>query len=92
VRESKIERYAVKRVKEIGGMCIKITSPGLVGMPDRLILLPDGAAFFAELKATHGRLSPAQHRRHAELRKVGQEVEVWNSIEKIDEVFGVPRV
>lgn len=88
MRESKIERYAVKRVKEIGGMCIKITSPGLVGMPDRLILLPDGAAFFAELKATKGVLSPAQRRRHAELRKVGQEVEVWNSIEKIDEVFG----
>lgn len=92
MRESKIERYLVKRVKEIGGMCIKITSPGLVGMPDRLVLLPDGAAFFVELKATRGVLSPAQRRRHAELKKVKQEVEVWNSIEAIDHIFGPPRV
>jgi len=82
----------VKRVKEIGGLCIKITSPGLIGMPDRLVLLPDGAAFFVELKATRGTLSPAQRRRHADLRKVRQHVEVWNSIEEIDEIFGVPHV
>lgn len=92
MRESQIERYLVRRVKEIGGLCIKITSPGLIGMPDRLVLLPDGAAFFVELKAKRGSLSPAQRRRHAELRRVRQEVEVWNSIEAIDDIFGAPRV
>lgn len=92
MRESKIEQHLRKRVKEIGGLCIKITSPGLIGMPDRLVLLPDGGAFFVELKATRGTLSAPQRRRHAELKKVKQTVEVWDSIEVIDQVFGVPHV
>lgn len=92
MRESKIERHLRKRVVEMGGMCVKIKSPGLVGMPDRLVLLTDGSAFFVETKSTHGTLSPPQRRRHEELRKVKRRVEVWNSIDLIDEAFGVPRV
>ena len=38
-------------VKEHGGIALKFTSPGFDGMPDRLILLPNGKMAFAELKS-----------------------------------------
>jgi hypothetical protein len=43
------------------------------GTPD-LILIREGKTFALELKATGGRLSPAQHKAHDELRRAGAEV------------------
>jgi hypothetical protein len=43
------------------------------GTPD-LILIREGKIFALELKATGGRLSPAQHEAHDELRQAGAEV------------------
>jgi hypothetical protein len=43
------------------------------GTPD-LILIKEGKSFALELKATGGRLSPAQHEAHDELRRAGAEV------------------
>ena len=40
MRERVIEQCLVKAVKARGGMCPKFTSPGMDGMPDRLVLLP----------------------------------------------------
>ena len=87
MRESAIERYLVKQVTKHGGLCIKITSPGLIGMPDRLVVPTDGNMFFVELKAKRGRLSPAQLRRHAELKARNQFVDVYYSVEDIDKLF-----
>lgn len=87
MRESAIERYLVQQVTKHGGLCIKVTSPGLIGMPDRLVVPRDGNMFFVELKAKRGRLSPAQCRRHAELRLRKQIVDVYYSIEDIDRLF-----
>jgi len=89
MRESAIERYLVQRVRTLGGLCIKITSPGLIGMPDRLVLLPRGWVIWVELKARYGKVSPAQRRRHQELQEMQQTVLVLNSIELIDEHFTV---
>jgi hypothetical protein len=41
VRESEIEAYLVKRVKELGGECRKIAWIGRRGAPDRLAMLPE---------------------------------------------------
>ena len=35
MRESSIESYLVRKVKEHGGLCYKFVSPGNPGVPDR---------------------------------------------------------
>lgn len=48
-------------VAKHGGMCLKWVCPGWTGVPDRIILLPDGKVIFCELKRPKGgRLSPMQ--------------------------------
>ena len=51
MREKLIEQKLIKAVKDIGGIALKIVSPGFDGMPDRLILLPNRKAAFVEVKA-----------------------------------------
>lgn len=41
-RERDIERYLVKRAKELGGEVRKVVWPGRRGAPDRLVMLPPG--------------------------------------------------
>lgn len=42
MRESTIEKYLVKRVKELGGEVRKVAWVGRQGAPDRLVMLPRG--------------------------------------------------
>ena len=45
ITESNVELYLVNKINSIGGLAMKFTSPGLSGVPDRLILYR-GLAFF----------------------------------------------
>ena len=49
--EREIEAYLVKNVKNKKGLCMKWTSPGNAGVPDRIIIVPGGKVYFVELKA-----------------------------------------
>lgn len=60
MRESEVEKHLVKKVKELGGLCWKFTSPGTAGVPDRIVILPWGKVVFVELKAPYGKLRPIQ--------------------------------
>lgn len=40
MREKTIEAKLVQTVRSMGGLAPKFTSPGLDGMPDRIVLLP----------------------------------------------------
>ena len=51
MRERFIERKFVEAVKKKGGFAPKFVSPGLDGMPDRIVLFPIGKIAFVELKA-----------------------------------------
>jgi hypothetical protein len=88
MRERDIERHLVERVKALGGMCIKFTSPGRRGVPDRIVLLPNGCLWFVELKRPGGVVEAHQAREHARMLKLGQRVLVLDTIEKIDGVLG----
>ena len=46
MREKTIEEKLVKKAKERGGVALKFVSPGLDGMPDRIVILPDGHVGF----------------------------------------------
>lgn len=96
MRESKIEAYLVKRVKELGGEVRKVQFIGRRGAPDRLVMLPGYAythhpevpsTIWVELKATGVKPEPHQLREHTRMRKMGQRVEVVDSFERVDEVL-----
>lgn len=76
MREKQIEKKLVKAVKEEGGMCPKLVSPGTDGMPDRLIMLPKARIGFVEVKAPGAKPRPLQERRHKQLRDLGFYVSV----------------
>lgn len=80
VRERVIERALVEAVAAAGGVAYKFTSPARRGVPDRLIVLPGGRLFFAELKGDGGRLSKLQEVEIARLRQLGARVEVVSSL------------
>ena len=55
MRESSIESYLVRKVKEHGGLCYKFVSPGNPGVPDRIIITPTGKTVYVELKTEIGK-------------------------------------
>jgi len=71
MRETTIERYLCRRVKELGGKAYKLQCPGNDGMPDRLVCLPGGRVYFVETKTPGETPRPLQQARFAELRELG---------------------
>jgi hypothetical protein len=69
MREAHIERSLVKQVRDLGGLALKFISPGLDGVPDRLVLLPFGKLAFIELKAPERTLRPLQVKRKVNWRR-----------------------
>lgn len=67
MREKTVEAKLVAAVKAMGGLSPKFISPGYDGMPDRLVLLPNGILAFVELKAPGKKLRPLQVRRKAQV-------------------------
>ncbi|MCI8916905.1 MAG: VRR-NUC domain-containing protein [Oscillospiraceae bacterium] len=76
MKESQIERYLVREVKNHGGLCFKFVSPGNPGVPDRIIVTPDGRSIYVELKTEIGRLAKVQKWQRSELEKRGADVRV----------------
>ncbi len=81
--EREIEKALVKEVKNRGGMALKFISPGVSGVPDRLILFPNGIMSFIELKATGKRMRPLQIKRKWQLQELGFHVYCVDSINQI---------
>ena len=76
MRESQIEAKLKQMVEKMGGIAPKFISSGLIGMPDRLVLLPGGHMAFVEVKAPGKVPPPLQEARHRMLRKLGFKVYV----------------
>lgn len=87
MRESTIEKHLVIKCREHGYLCWKFTSPGLRGVPDRIIISPSGAVYFIELKCPSGRPSPIQLRRYRELESHGRPTIFAYNVEQIDRFF-----
>nr|DAM27364.1 MAG TPA: Nuclease [Caudoviricetes sp.] len=84
MREQNIEKYLTERMKKIGGKSYKWVSPGNSGVPDRLIIFPDGQIVFVELKAPGNTPTKRQRFVHRELRKLNCNVLVIDSKKQID--------
>ena len=71
MREKTVEGKLSKAVRTMGGIAFKFVSPGYDGVPDRLVLLPQGKMAFVELKAPGKKLRPIQVRRKAQIEGLG---------------------
>ncbi len=87
MQEKEIEQALVTQVKRHGGLCPKFISPGLDGVPDRIVLLPEGRVAFAELKAPGKKPRPLQKRRMEQLRALGFRVYVIDNAKQIGGVL-----
>ena len=87
MRESVIERKLVNEVKKRGGLAVKFVSPGLDGVPDRLVLFPGGKMAFVELKAPGKNMRPIQERRARQLTALGFRVYCVDNKEMIGGVL-----
>lgn len=100
MKERVIEAYLVKRVKALGGEVRKVQFIGRTGAPDRLVMLPQRekenslsrtfndmfhpTTIWVELKAPGEKAKAHQVREHERMRRMGQRVEVIDSIEGVD--------
>jgi hypothetical protein len=85
--EKDIEHKLVMEVKRVGGLALKFTSPGMVGVPDRIILMPNGKIAFAELKAPGKKPRAIQVKRINQIRQLGFKVYVIDNTQMIGGVI-----
>ena len=83
LKEKTIEQKLVRTVKGLGGLCLKLVCPGFDGMPDRMVLLPDGHMGFVEVKSPGEKPRQLQLSRHRLLRRLGFKVYVLDDTGQI---------
>lgn len=86
--EKKLERSLKNSVEvKLKGMCLKLLSAHITGLPDRICLLPGGRILFVELKTTNQKPRKIQLFIHNKLRGLGFRVEVVDSSEQIERII-----
>lgn len=83
--ESKIENKLKIEVKKRGGMALKFVSPGLAGVPDRIVLMPKGKVAFVELKAPGKKMRALQLKRKKQLETLGFKVYLIDSFKAVND-------
>ena len=79
--ESGIEAHFCHTLRKHGFLTWKFTSPQNPGVPDRLIVTPQGVVWFVEFKAVGGRVSELQRHTIFQLVRRGVNVKIiegWN--------------
>ena len=85
--EKEIENALTTAVKKRGGLALKFVSPGMSGVPDRLVLMPSGKITFIELKAPGKIMRPLQIKRKSQLELLGFKVYCIDNINQIGAVL-----
>ena len=85
--EKILERKLVKAVRNAGGFALKFVSPGMAGVPDRLLLFPGGRMAFAEVKAPGEKPRPLQVHRMEQLSRLGFKAFVVDNEQAITSVL-----
>lgn len=79
VNEKLIEKKLKEAVRRLGGKALKFSSPYETGYPDRIVLMPGGGVYWAELKTTGKKATGKQLLKQSELRALGFVSEVIDS-------------
>ena len=85
ILEKDIEKYLIKRIKQLSGLCYKWQST-VTGVPDRIVILNE-KILFVELKTLTGRLSPRQILVFDELGEAGFPVHIVRSFDDVEELI-----
>ena len=85
--EKDIEKLFRDEIKKAGGKAYKFTSPGNDGVPDRIVMLPDGRIVFVELKTDTGKLSRLQELQTRQIAELGQTVRVLHGLAEVRDFF-----
>lgn len=85
MQERQVEHYLGRQVKIHGGVSLKLTS--VIGIPDRLVLLPEGRCVFVELKRSKEKARRIQVKRMEQLECLGFKTFVANSYHQVDELL-----
>lgn len=83
--EKEVEKFLVREVKKIGGVSFKFISPGNAGVPDRIVMLPNGKVVFVELKTDKGKLTKLQEVQIKKISNLGADARVLRGIEGVRE-------
>lgn len=90
--EKDIEKKLTAMVHRRGGLCLKWVCPGWSGVPDRIILLPNGHVIFCELKRPKGgKLETLQKWWRERLRGFGFLSVVVKNAEEVDQLEQIIR-
>ena len=81
--EKKLEKRLSSEVKALGGWSIKLPAYLVRGLPDRLLLMPHGRAYFAEIKTTGEVLTPVQKLIRSRIEALGFTVYAIDSDEAL---------
>ena len=81
--EKKLEKRLSSEVKALGGWSIKLPAYLVRGLPDRLLLMPHGRAYFAEIKTTGEVLTPVQKLIRSRIEALGFTVYTIDSDEAL---------
>ncbi|MEC1719093.1 VRR-NUC domain-containing protein [Schinkia azotoformans] len=87
MKEVTIEQRLKKKVKEHGGLALKLVSPGFAGVPDRLVLFNGAKVAFVELKAPAKKLRALQRKRKRQIESLGFKVYEIDSYEAVDRML-----
>lgn len=87
MNEARIEQRLNKKVKERGGLALKLVAPGFAGVPDRLVLFHGSKLIFVELKAPAKKLRLLQQKRKEQLEQLGFKVYKVDSYEAVDRML-----
>ena len=87
MNEKDIESRFREAVKRAGGLALKFTSPGYAGVPDRIVLMPEGKIAFCEMKAPGKMMRPLQIKRKEKLESLGFKVYCIDDPEEIKGVI-----
>lgn len=85
--EKLIEKTLNAEVAKMRGWSLKLPCVYVSGLPDRMVLLPGGVVFFAEIKSTGKKPTPIQKLVHEKIRRLGFSVYVIDSLEQLHETL-----
>jgi hypothetical protein len=87
--EKLIERKLREGVRKMGGLALKWVSPGITGVPDRIVMMPGGKVYFVELKSTGVKPTARQLTVHRKLNGLGMDLWVIDSLYQLSQFLNL---
>lgn len=85
--EKLIEKKLREQIKKMGGLALKLESQHFTGLPDRMVLMPEGRIYFVETKSTGDKPRKRQLLVHQQLRDLGFSVDVIDDIKGLERFY-----